>query len=130
MSRRRIDRRGATLLVVCASLFVQLLAPYAVAASLGVDVARLICAPSGGGALAEAEALFADLLDQESEERGALGDCPACMLAYGAPLPEIQTAAQPAPFAAIIDTPVFETAFAYPAQGPPLGLRAPPATTL
>ena len=122
--------RGATLLLACLSFFAQLLAPFAVAASQGVDVARLICAPSGGGALAEVEALLADLVDQESEERAPAGDCPACVLVCGAPLPEVQTAARPAPFAVAVDTPIFETAFAYPAQGPPLGLRAPPATTL
>ena len=122
--------RGVTLLLACATFFAQLIAPFAVAASQGVDVARLICAPSGGEALSEAEALFAGLFDQEPEESEPRGDCPACVLAHGAPLPEMQAPARRASFAVTIDTPIFETAFAYPAQGPPLGLRAPPATAL
>lgn len=133
MSRRRHFLQSLGRHLVVFALFAQLMAPVALAARSGLDVASLFCAPSGvlsEEALAEAEALLSDLLGDEQEDNGNPAHCPLCVLVHGVPLPEhhltplIGFAHQDA------TTPSFETVVVHRPHGPPLGLRAPPPTSL
>ena len=115
------------------ALAVQLAAPTALASGAGVDVARFLCAPAGmlsEEARAEAEAALAGLLGAPQDDGSAASHCPLCVLVYGVPLPEQQLALHLVFERQDIAPVLFETAFVYRAQGPPLGLRAPPSTSL
>ena len=134
MRRRPLDIRFAANFLACFALFFQALAPYAVAAARGVDVSTILCEPAGlnNAAASDAAALIAELTGDAPSDKapGDKGHCSACLLAHGAPVPEIGFAAQLVAFAAILDRPAPEALHSYFAQGPPLGLRAPPTTTL
>ena len=115
------------------ALFAQLMAPVALAARPGLDVAGFLCAPLGTlpeEARAEAAALLSGLLGDEQGDNGNTAHCPLCVLVHGVPLPEhrltplIGFAHQDA------TTPSFETVVVHRPHGPPLGLRAPPLTSL
>ena len=132
MRRRPLDIRFAANFLACFALFFQALAPYAVAAARGVDVSTILCEPAGlnNAAASDAAALIAELTGEKPDAPGDKGHCSACLLAHGAPVPEISIAAQPVAFTATLDRPAPEALHSYFAQGPPLGLRAPPTTTL
>lgn len=114
------------------AIVVQVLLPatFAVAASHGVDVSRLICAPSGQLS-ADAKAAIeriARLLGDEAPDRQPLdGHCPLCTPVHVVPPPEPVAVATPAELASVADYVCYEPGgFVRKAQGPPLGSRGPP----
>ena len=115
------------------ALTVQLAAPTALASGAGLDVARFLCAPAGmlsEDARAEAEAALADLFGAPQDDGSAASHCPLCVLVHGVPLPNQPPALHLVFERQDIAPLLFETGFIYNAQGPPLGLRAPPVTSL
>ena len=110
-----------------------MVAPVAVAANPGLNVAGFLCAPLGTlseEARAEAEALLSDLLGEQPGDHRETAHCPFCVLAHGVPLPEHYVT--PLVFAGHPEVKArsIETAVVYRPQGPPLGLRAPPPVSL
>ena len=133
MRKLPLNIRFAANFLACLALFFQALAPYAVAAARGLDISSVLCEPGGlnGAATFEAQALIAELTGEAPDAVGGTDHCGACLLAHGAPLPAMDIVATPVAFAVAFDQrPAAEAPHIYFAQGPPLGLRAPPATTL
>ena len=133
LNGRRYPFRSLSCHLAIVALVAQLMAPVALASRPGPDVSGFLCASLGTlseEARAKAEALLSDLLGQQPEEDRSVPHCPFCVLAHAVPLPEHDLA--PLVFFEHHDiaTPSFETAFVYPPQGPPLGLRAPPSFSL
>lgn len=112
---------------------VQVLLPAAVAqaGTSGDQGLRLLCAPSGAVSaetLAAAEQL-ASLLEDRTPQDGAGSDdhCALCTPAHAEP-PAAQTlAVSPVQFTSQVIHPPGAPQWVRPAQGPPLGSRAPPA---
>ena len=127
-----ITRYPAKLIAVLAIVF-QAILPGAFAAAYPdrAGLAGVFCLQSGERTLAATQAMnaLADLFANEEEPGdGAQTDCPLCVMAHSAappaPAPAIDA---PRPAAADkIRGPFYHIGFARQAQGPPLGLRAPP----
>ncbi len=133
LNRRKFLFRVFGRYLAALALLAQLTAPAGLASRPGPDVAGFLCAPPGTlspAAVAEAEALLADLLGQQPDDESGTAHCPFCVLVHGLPLPDCH----PTPVITLVPLDVsarpFETAFVHQPQGPPLGLRAPPATSL
>jgi hypothetical protein len=80
----------------------------AAVSGVGVDLARLI-------------------QKKQSDSTDMDHDCPACVLAHSATLPEPVVLTAPQGRAAAQTAPRFEVRFAQVPRGPPVGSRAPPA---
>ena len=127
-------RHFARALAVIA-LISQALMPGAMAAasSRPGDLAMVLCAmPSADmhGASAAVGAEIAELIAQKSKSAPAdtNHDCPACVIAQTATLPEPVVMKSPAEGIAAQTAPVFEVRVAHVPRGPPVGSRAPPAS--
>ena len=133
MSKRgRFFRFSGRYLAILA-VFAQVIAPVALAARPGLDIAGFLCAPLETLSQEEralAEALLADLLGEQPDDTSKTGHCAFCVLVHGVPLPEHHVA--PPVLVGHEDIParVRETLVVHPPQGPPLGLRAPPLLSL
>lgn len=133
MNRRRHLLRSLGCHLAILAVLAQLMAPVALASRPGLDVAGFLCAPLGTlseDALAEAEALLSDLLGDRQEDNRSTSHCPFCVLVHGVPLPEHHLTPLIVFEHQEITTPRFETPVVYRPHGPPLGLRAPPSTSL
>lgn len=133
MNGRRHLLRSLGCHLVTLALLAQLIAPAALASRPGVDVAGFLCASLGtlsGEALADAEALLSDLIGERQEDNRDTSHCPFCILVHGVPLPEHHLTPLTVLEHREITAPRFETPAVYRPQGPPLGLRAPPLTSL
>lgn len=133
LSRRRhfFQSLGRHLAII--ALFAQVMAPFALAAHPGLNVAGVLCAPLetlSDEARAEAGALLSDLLGEQSGDNPDTAHCPFCVLAHGVPLPEHHAA--PLIFVGHLEVKArsFEASVVCRPQGPPLGLRAPPSISL
>lgn len=133
MSRRRYLFLSLGRHLAVLALFSQLMAPVALSARPGLDIAGFLCAPLGtlsAEARAEAEALIGELLGQTPDDERNTPHCPFCVLVHGVLLPEyvatpaIRVGHQEAA------TCSFESSVVYRPHGPPLGLRAPPSISL
>ena len=115
------------------ALLMQLIAPAALASRPGLDLAGFLCPAFGAlseEAAAEAEALLSDLLGDRQEDSRKTSHCPFCVLVHGVPLPEHHLTQLIVFRHQAVTTPRFETVIVYRPHGPPLGLRAPPPTSL
>jgi hypothetical protein len=125
-------RHIARALVVIA-LISQALMPGAMAAasSRPGDLAMVLCAmPSADmqGASSAVGSEIAQLIAQKSQSAplDTDHDCPACVIAQTATLPEPVVLKSPSEGIAAQTAPVFEVRFAHVPRGPPVGSRAPP----
>lgn len=133
LSRRRHFFQSLGQYLAVFALFAQMMAPIALAARPGIDVAGFLCAPLGTlseEARAEAEALLSDLLGEQSGDNSDTAHCPFCVLVHGVPLPEHQATHLIFVGHQEVKARSFETPVVYRPQGPPLGLRAPPSHSL
>ncbi|MFN7164799.1 MAG: DUF2946 family protein [Hyphomonas sp.] len=73
---------------------------------------------------------LAELIAQKSQSApvDTDHDCPACVIAQTATLPEPVVLKSPSEGIAAQTAPVFEVRFAHVPRGPPVGARAPPAS--
>lgn len=117
------------------ALISQALMPGAMAAasSRPGDLAMVLCAmPSADrhGASSVVGSEIADLIAQKSNSAPTDSDhdCPACVIAQTATLPEPVVLKSPIKGSVAETAPVFEVRFAHVPRGPPVGSRAPPAS--
>jgi hypothetical protein len=115
------------------ALISQALMPGAMAAasSRPGDLAMVLCAmPSADiqGASSAVGSEIAQLIAQKSQSApvDTDHDCPACVIAQTATLPEPVVLKSPSEGIAAQTVPVFEVRFAHVPRGPPVGSRAPP----
>lgn len=103
----------------------------AVARANGLDLGEYVCGSPGHNLTPEAERLaltIASLIgdDAADDEQASTGGCPLCVLAHGAPLPEIEAPAQRASLAYRADRPLPVAIVVHAPRGPPVGAQAPP----
>lgn len=117
------------------ALISQALMPGAMAAasSRPGDLSMVLCAMpaddmQGAGSAVGSE--IAQLIAQKSNSAptDTDHDCPACVIAQTATLPEPVVLKSPSEGIAAQTAPVFEVRFAHVPRGPPVGSRAPPAS--
>ncbi|WP_353255716.1 DUF2946 family protein [Hyphomonas sp.] len=98
------------------------------------DMPAVLCALPGDGVHAAAGrqvgAELAQLIAKKSKPAPTDSghDCPACLLAFAATLPEPVNVKAPVSIGATETAPVFEVRFVHAPRGPPVGSRAPPAS--
>ena len=134
LSRHRDFLRSLGYYLASFALAVQLVAPAASASGPpGLGIAGLICAPSGtpsAASLAKAEAMLAQLLGEPVEEERSQHHCALCIPVSGVPSSEHRVIVPAAFEGRAVKPRRSETVFVRRAQGPPLGLRAPPFISL
>jgi hypothetical protein len=119
------------------ALVSQALMPGAMAAasSRPGDLAMVLCAMPAEdmqGASSAVGSELAQLIAQKSKSAPADSDhdCPACVIAQTATLPEPVVLKSPPEGIAAQTAPVFEVRFAHVPRGPPVGSRAPPVSLI
>ncbi len=130
---QHVSRRLARALAVIA-LISQAMMPgmMAAASARPGDLPAVLCALPGddahGSASRAVGAELAQLIAQKSKPAPTDGghDCPACVLAFAAMLPEPVVLKTPVSIGAPETAPVFEVRFVHTPRGPPVGSRAPP----
>lgn len=125
-----VSRRLARALAVIA-LISQALMPGMMAAASTArpgDVAPVLCALPGDTVHGAVGAELAQLIAKKSAPAPADSghDCPACVLAFAATLPEPVILNTPVSIGAPDTAAVFEVRFVHAPRGPPVGSRAPP----
>lgn len=115
------------------ALATQALMPGAMAAAStgSPDAPAILCSmPDGNmtGASSSVGSELADLIAKksQSDQTDMDHDCPACVVAQTATLPEPMVLKEPVKDSAAQTAPVFEVRFAQVPRGPPVGSRAPP----
>lgn len=111
---------------------VSLPASAAAAHGHGIERSQFVCSPAGGTLTPEAERLahrMAELIGDvdQQEHSQSPGGCPLCVLAHGAPLPEIELPAQVASFVYRAETPKAAAVVVHAPRGPPVGAQGPPS---
>lgn len=106
----------------------------AAASSRTGDLPAVLCAfpddDAHGSASREVGAELAQLIAKKSKPAPADSDhdCPACVLAFAATLPEPVILNTPVSIGVPETAPVFEVRFVHAPRGPPVGSRAPPVS--
>ena len=98
------------------------------------DLSRYVCVLPSQEATSSEKLLAGDLADllseKERQKQNAGQDCPLCVLAHGAPLPEKQGVNVPRAFIEAAAAQRYEPQFVQFRRGPPLGTRAPPVSLI
>lgn len=104
----------------------------AIARANGLDLGQYVCGSPGHDLSPEAKrlalkiaGLIGDDASQDNEQQ-ASGGCPLCVLAHGAPLPEIEVLAQRDVFVYRAETPLNAAIVVHAPRGPPVGSQGPP----
>ena len=105
----------------------------AAASSRPGDLSMVLCAMPADdmqGASSAVGSEIAQLIAQKSQSAPVDTDheCPACVIAQTATLPEPVVLKSPSEGIAAQTAPVFEVRFAHVPRGPPVGSRAPPVS--
>lgn len=103
----------------------------AAASTRSSDLPSILCAmPDMQGARSAAGSDLAELITKKSQPDPASSDhdCPACVLAQTALLPELVVLKSPVTGGVAHTAPIFEVQFAHVPRGPPVGSRAPPSS--
>ncbi len=132
---QQLSTRFARALAVIA-LISQALMPgmMAAASARPGNLPAVLCALPGddvhGSASREVGAELAQLIAKKSKPAPTdYGhDCPACVLAFAATLPEPVVLKSPVSMGEPESAPVFEVRFVHSPRGPPVGSRAPPVS--
>ena len=119
-------------LLAVAAVALQMLLPgsLAVAGAEGGDLARLMCAPSGevSAETRAAAARLAELTGEEGpQEAPTDAHCALCTPPYATGPDDPAQLAAPCYFSVDVAHTPHQPGRIYPAQGPPLGARAPPS---
>jgi hypothetical protein len=104
----------------------------AAASTQNGDPGAIICAMPGTDIHGTSHAVGSDLAELIASKSSPAPsdtdhDCPACVIAQTATLPEPVVLKSPITGSVSQTAPVFEVRFAHVPRGPPLGSRAPPA---